>query len=97
MGKIKKFSSRGDKIRKIVLICAIFYSMVVIIKQQITLTKLSEEIESYTIKIQQVNQENDDLSKTIDNLHDLEYIEIIARRELGLVRDNEKVYIFSKQ
>lgn len=96
MGKISKFSTTGSKIRKLVLFAAITYAIILIINQQITLAKINEEMNSYKELITTINNENEEHTSTIEKLHDLDYIEIIARKELGLIREHEKIYIFSK-
>jgi cell division protein FtsB len=96
-GKVKKFKTYGSKIRQIVLYIAITYTLIVLAKQQLTLNQIQREIENYNIKIQGVEEENRQYLREIERLYDLEYIENLARKELGLVRKNERVYIFSNQ
>lgn len=95
--KVKKFSTLDSKIKKAVFYIAILYTIFIVVRQQITLSKINQEVETFNRKIEQINSENLEYQKTIERLYDLEYIESIARKELGLIRANEKVYIFSKQ
>ena len=97
MEKVKKFSTLSSKIKKLIFFAAIVYTIFVLVNQQITLSKINNEIENYSNKIEAISNENDGFKENIHRLHDLEYIESIARRQLGLIRENEKVYIFSKQ
>lgn len=96
-GKVMEFNSYGSKIRRTVLYIAIIYTLITLVKQQITLSKIQNDIENYNIKIQALEEENHEYRRAIERLHDLEYIEYLARKELGLVRKGERVYIFSKQ
>lgn len=96
MDKVKKFSTLSSKIKKIILYSAIIYTIFILVNQQITLSKINEEIENYASKIEAISNDNATYKEKIDRLHDLEYIESIARKELGLIRENEKVYIFSR-
>ncbi|SET24305.1 FtsB family cell division protein [Anaerobranca gottschalkii] len=96
-GTVKVFFTYGSRTRRIVLYIAIIYTLITLVKQQITLSKIQHEIENYNIKIQNLEEENHEYRRAIERLHDLEYIEYLARKELGLVRKGERVYIFSKQ
>lgn len=53
------------------------------------------ELEQQIVVLEQINAE---LRQEIDALHnDLRTIESLARRELGMVRDNEQVYQFPSE
>ena len=61
----------------------------------IHLYRMEEERLAYVKKIQELERKNQELLKEIDLLrHDKEYIESLARRELGLIKDNEILYRF---
>lgn len=60
--------------------------------------KLSQEKHSLEAKIQSLQESNEALRKEINLLrNDLEYIEDVARRDLGMVKDDELVYQFSPE
>lgn len=96
MGKVSKFSTMGSKVRKLVLILAVIYTIILIINQQMTLAEINREMNNYSELLSNTRNENQEYQNTIKKFEDLEYIETIARKELGLVRETEKVYIFSK-
>ncbi len=54
---------------------------------------LENEIETLTEKIEKTEAENEQLKDELDNLNDLEYIEKIARKKLGLVKPGEVLLI----
>lgn len=63
----------------------------------IHLHRMEKERNKYEEKIRQLEKENAQLLEEIDRLHnDKEYIESIARKELGLVREDEIIYRFDK-
>lgn len=60
--------------------------------------KLSQEKHSLEAKIQSLQKNNEALREEINLLRsDLEYIEDVARRDLGMVKDDELVYQFSPE
>lgn len=64
----------------------------------IRLFQMEKERQAYEEKIHRLESANQKLLEQINRLrHDKEYIESIARRELGLVKDNEIMYRFSHE
>lgn len=61
----------------------------------VRLVKLMREREMLTVEVEQLKQENERLRQEIDALRsDQRYLEQLARRELGMVREDEQVYQF---
>ena len=61
----------------------------------IHLYRMEEERQAYVEKIRELERKNQELLKEIHLLrNDKEYIESLARRELGLIKDNEILYRF---
>lgn len=64
----------------------------------IHLYRMEKERQAYLEKIRELERANQELLEEIDRLrNDEEYIESEARRELGLVRENELIYRFSSE
>ncbi|MFC1867367.1 septum formation initiator family protein [Thermodesulfobacteriota bacterium] len=64
----------------------------------IHLYRMEKERQAYLEKIRKLEEANKELLEQIGKLRkDKEYIEAVARRELGLVRENELIYRFSKE
>jgi cell division protein FtsB len=62
------------------------------------LYRMEKERQEYVEKIQSLESENQRLLEEINRLRtDQEYIESVARRELGLIKDNEIIYRFNKK
>lgn len=60
--------------------------------------KLSQEKHSLEAEIQSLQENNEALREEINLLrNDLEYLEDVARRDLGMVKDDELVYQFSPE
>jgi len=63
----------------------------------IHLYRMEKERQEYIIKIKGLETANKKLMDEIDKLrNDREYIESTARQELGLVKENEVIFRFSK-
>jgi len=55
-----------------------------------------KERQAYLKKIHKLEEENQKLLEEIDRLHtDKKYLESVARRELGLIKDDEILYRFT--
>jgi len=64
----------------------------------IELNELQSEYQQLHHHSQSLEQENVDLHQLIERLkHDPKYVERIARTELGMIRDNEKIIKFSRR
>ena len=57
-----------------------------------------KERQSYLKRIHKLEKENQKLLEEIDRLHtDEKYLESVARRELGLIKDDEILYRFTRE
>lgn len=64
----------------------------------IHLYHMEKERQAYLLKIRELEEANEELMEEIRKLkNDSDYIEATARRELGLVRDNEMIFRFSEE
>ena len=86
--KKKKFN-----IKFILFMLFVAYVSFTLINQQFTIAKLKKAQQQSINKIEKVNKENEKLKAMIENASSMEYIERMAREQLGLVKPGEKVYI----
>jgi cell division protein FtsB len=64
----------------------------------IHLYRMDKERRAYAVKIQKLEQENQELLEEIHRLRsDRNYIEALGRKELGLVKEGEILYRFKKE
>lgn len=62
----------------------------------IHLYRMEQERQTYVERINQLEKNNQQLLEEINRLrNDQDYIESVARRELGLIKDNEILYRFN--
>ncbi|HPA55650.1 MAG TPA: septum formation initiator family protein, partial [Bacillota bacterium] len=71
----------------------IVYAAITIVNQQLTIYDLRKSEQDEISKIEAIRNDNDRLMEMINNATSVEYIEKLAREQLGLVKPGEKVYI----
>lgn len=71
----------------------IVYAVITIINQQFSISELKKTEQAAVSKIESVRKDNDRLMEMINNANSVEYIEKMAREQLGLVKPGERVYI----
>lgn len=93
--KVKKVDfTRKSKWLSLLFFAFLLYFSVIIINQQLTMRNLSQRHQELQEEITKYEAQNNLLKIQIDLLQtDSSYIESIARRELGLIREGETVYI----
>ncbi|MDQ2086530.1 septum formation initiator family protein [Herbivorax sp. ANBcel31] len=77
----------------IILLIGTTYLSGMLIRQQSILNSQRSEIEQLDLKIEEEAERNAKLIEEREKVLSDEYIEIIARRELGLVKEGEKVFV----
>lgn len=93
--------SRSSKRRPnwflVLLLCVCAYFAYVFCVQQMNLNELKADTEAARVRLANAQQENEKLIQEKESLSDLEYIEKIAREELGMTREGEMPYIYQKK
>ncbi|MEA4849056.1 MAG: septum formation initiator family protein [Clostridiaceae bacterium] len=84
---------RKLRLKNIFMTVFVVYAVITIINQQFTISELKEAEQYELSKIETVKKDNDSLLEMINNATSVEYIEKMAREQLGLVKSGEKVYI----
>lgn len=90
--------TRKQKWISILIVLVLIYFAVVFYQQQQSLNRLSRRAADLKTDLDRLETGNALLRQQIELLaHDQMYIESFARRELGLVRDGETVYILPQR
>lgn len=76
----------------LVLILVIAYFSSIMISQQMYLGQVSEDQEAAEQRLAAARQENEALRQERENLNRMDYIEKLAREELGMTRQGELPY-----
>lgn len=84
---------RKLRLKNIFMIAFIVYAAITIVNQQLTIYDLRKAEQNEISKIEAIRNDNDRLMEMINNATSVEYIEKMAREQLGLVKPGEKVYI----
>lgn len=71
----------------------ILYAIFTIGSQQITIYRLKKSQQQLANKIEEAQQENQKLQDMLEDVSSQEYIEKMAREQLGLVKADEIVYV----
>lgn len=95
MSKKNNKINKSKNLSKLLLILTILYVTYVFISQQITLSKYSTEAAYYEQMKQNEQERNTTLLDEKENINSDEFIEKMAREELGLVMPNETIYVDS--
>lgn len=75
------------------IIALILFSITQFYQNHKKLMMMSDQVKQLQIKIEDMKQENDRLTKTLKEMNSKEYIEKVAREELGLVDQGEILVI----
>jgi len=84
---------RKLKFKSLFIFVFMVYAVITIINQQFSISELKASEQASFDKIEAVRKENDKLVEMINNATSAEYIERMAREQLGLVKAGERVYI----
>lgn len=84
---------RKIRFKNIFIVIFSVYAVVTIINQQFAINELKQTEQEARLRIENVSKENDKLMEMIKNASSVEYIEKMAREQLGLVKSGERVYI----
>jgi cell division protein FtsB len=84
---------RKLRFKNIFMVVFIGYTVITIINQQFSISALKETEQAAVSKIESVRKDNDKLVEMINNATSVEYVEKMAREQLGLVKSGERVYI----
>ncbi|HOB35607.1 MAG: septum formation initiator family protein [Firmicutes bacterium] len=98
-GKVKRVDfTRKSRWLRLLFFAFVIYFAVIIINQQITLGNLRQRRHNIREEIDELEKANEQLRTYIELLQtDPDYIEGIVRRELGLVREGEIIYILPQR
>ncbi len=90
--KVKK-RRKGFRIVHLLLLCLLIYTLVVVSHQRSMMNDLRAKKEVIESEISSLNKDIDVLNKEISKSGTLEFIEKVAREDLGMVKPREIIYI----
>lgn len=84
---------KGISFKRIAISLFVVYAAITLANQQMTIARLQKTEQEVVARIQKADRENEKLKAMIDNAATPEYVERMAREQLGLVKAGERVYI----
>lgn len=84
---------RKIRFKNIFILIFSVYAVITLINQQFAISELKRTEQEARLRIEDMNKENKRLMEMINNASSAEYIEKMAREQLGLVMPGERVYI----
>jgi len=88
----KKKKYKIDYMRVLLIVCLVYFS-ITFVKQQLQINEYNVKIDSVEEDIALAKEEIEELNETKGKINDSEYIEKIARDQLGLVKPYEKIFV----
>lgn len=92
---MKSNQKNGFKTGHLIILIAVCLVFIVFIKQQITINRNNNEIKTINEQIEAENNKAKEIKEKEKQYATDEYVEQIARDELGLVKPDEKVFVDS--
>ena len=89
----KKKKAKGLRLIHLVIILLIVYATIVFNHQRKLMKDLNTKKAENLAKKQELEKEIDELNEEIDKSDTLEFVEKVARDELGMVKPREIIYI----
>ena len=81
----------------VLLLFIVLYFSYTVIQQYLQLKAISQEQAAVEARLSQAKKVNEELLQEKNNLGKIDYIEKIAREELGMTKQGEMPYISSKK
>ncbi|MBQ8043297.1 MAG: septum formation initiator family protein [Clostridia bacterium] len=78
---------------RVILVVALAFFSVTFVKQQLEINEYNVQINSIEQDIAEAKEKTAELKSVEDKVNDSDYIEEVARTELGLVKPYEKIFI----
>ena len=89
--------SKRRKTRKAIFIIAVFTFLVYFsynfLCTKKTISSMENELNELKIEIDELSNENEELSNFKDEVDNIEYVEKVAREKLGMIKEDEKIFI----
>ena len=80
-------------LKRVIIVGFIIFFMVSYIRQNITMNRIQNEINSKQLQLDQVKQKNERLEDEVDKINSgsSDYLEKLARERLGMIKPGEKI------
>lgn len=90
---MKKKNKRRFRFRRLLLIGLVIYLSAIFVHQSTLISNLEDKRQKTETEIKGLETEIRELNKEIENSDSLEFVEKVARNDLGMVKPREIIYI----
>lgn len=90
---MKKKKKRRFRLRRLILIGLVIYLSAIFIHQSTLINNLEDKKQKTEMEIKELEGDIRELTKEIENSDSLEFVEKVARDDLGMVKPREIIYI----
>lgn len=93
--RVKRKKRDSKRLNLFLLISTLIIVMLLFsyFRQRSVIANLMEQSRALSLKQEETNKKIDELIISIQNSNSLEYIEKVAREELGMIKSDEKIYV----
>lgn len=88
-----KKKRKGIRLIHVFLIFLLIYVTIVLNHQRNLMKTMTAKEAKYQLEVEELKKDIDDLNKEIESSDSLEFVEKVARDELGMVKPREIIYI----
>lgn len=89
----KRRRKKKLRVGRTLIILLILYVGFILLNQRKLMNELNSKKEKIQLEIETLKAEIDALNEEIENSHSLQFVEKVAREELGMVKPREIIYI----
>lgn len=98
-GKVKRVKFRSwtrefskSKVALAIVCVFLCYFGVLFVNQVFKVNEMNSQLAELKMEIEEVKKHNEELEREVELLHNPEYIETLARKELGLIKSGEVLF-----
>lgn len=85
----------GFRLKNWIFLLLLTLLVISVVRQQVTMNRINKEIQTSKAQLEEVNNSNETLSIEASKVQSGEYLEMIARKELNMIKSGESTAVNS--
>lgn len=85
----------GFRFKNWIFLLLLTLLVISVVRQQVTMNRINKEIQTSKAQLEEVNNSNETLSIEASKVQSGEYLEMIARKELNMIKSGESTAVNS--
>lgn len=85
----------GFRFKNWIFLLLLALLVISVVRQQVTMNRINKEIQTSKAQLEEVNNSNETLSIEASKVQSGEYLEMIARKELNMIKSGESTAVNS--